>query len=92
MSRSLVVPESAGDEPQEIFNAPDDKLFNDGWVANATEWNWQDMALPKTESGTIVKILADFDRLDGIVGLDNIRVYTKQKWDVLSTLKSKRFC
>ena len=24
---------SSDDDPQELFNAPDDKLFNDGWVA-----------------------------------------------------------
>ena len=78
-SRSIGVFELGGDAPQEIFNAPEDKLFNDGWVANATEWNWEDMALPKTDSGTIVKILADFDTFQGVVGLDNVRVYTKQK-------------
>ena len=71
---------SSGDEVQELFNAPDDKLFNDGWVANATEWNWEDIPLPKTDSGTIVKILGEFDRLQGVVGLDNIRVYSRQKY------------
>ena len=67
------------EEPQELFNAPDDKLFNDGWVANVTEWQWEDIALPKVDSGSIVKVLGEFDRNGGVVGLDNIRVYTKQK-------------
>ena len=74
-----VTMKSSGDEPQELFSAPDDKLFNDGWVANVTEWQWEDMALPKVDSGSIVKVFGEFDRLQGVVGLDNIRVYTKQK-------------
>ena len=71
--------QSSDEEPQELFNVPDDKLFNDGWIANATEWHWEDMALPKIDSGSIVKVLGEFDRFQGVVGLDNIRVYTKQK-------------
>ena len=71
--------QSSDEESQELFNVPDDKLLNDGWVANATEWQWEDIALPKVESGSIVKVLGEFDRFQGVVGLDNIRVYTKQK-------------
>ena len=74
-----VTMKSSGDEPQEMFNAPEDKLFNDGWVANVTEWQWEDMALPKVDSGSILKFFGEFDRIHGVVGLDNIRVYTKQK-------------
>ena len=36
-------------------------------------------ALPKVDSGSVVKVFGEFDRLQGVVGLDNIRVYTKQK-------------
>ena len=71
--------QSSDEEPQELFNAPDEKLFNNGWVANATEWQWEDIALPKVDSGSIVKVFGEFDRLQGVVGLDNIRIYTKQK-------------
>ena len=71
--------QSSDEESQELFNVPDDKLLNDGWVANATEWQWEDIALPKVDSGSIVKVLGEFDRFQGVVGLDNIRVYTKQK-------------
>ena len=71
--------QSSDEEPQDLFNVPDDKLFNNGWVANATEWQWEDIALPKIDSGSIVKVLGEFDRFQGVVGLDNIRVYTKQK-------------
>ena len=71
--------QSSDEESQELFNVPDDKLLNNGWVANATEWQWEDIALPKVESGSIVKVLGEFDRFQGVVGLDNIRVYTKQK-------------
>ena len=71
--------QSSDEESQELFNVPDDKLLNDGWVANATEWQWEDIALPKADSGSIVKVLGEFDRFQGVVGLDNIRVYTKQK-------------
>ena len=74
-----VTMKSSGDEPHELFSAPDDKLFNDGWVANVTEWQWEDMALPKVDSGSFVKFFGEFDRIHGVVGLDNIRVYTKQK-------------
>ena len=66
-------------EPKDFFIAPEDKLFNDGWVANATEWSWQDMALPKVDSGTVVKFISKFDKSEGVVALDNIRVYTNQK-------------
>ena len=71
--------QSSDEEPQELFDVPGDKLFNDGWVANATRWQWEDMALPKVDSGSVVKVFGEFDRLQGVVGLDNIRVYTKQK-------------
>ena len=71
--------QSSDEESQELFNVPDDKLLNNGWVANATEWQWEDIALPKVDSGSIVKVLGEFDRFQGVVGLDNIRVYTKQK-------------
>ena len=71
--------QSSDEEPQDLFNVPDDKLFNNGWVANATEWQWEDIALPKIDSGSIMKFLGEFDRFQGVVGLDNIRVYTKQK-------------
>ena len=71
--------QSSDEELQELFDVPDDKLFNDGWVANATRWQWEDMALPKVDSGSVVKVFGEFDRLQGVVGLDNIRVYTKQK-------------
>ena len=71
--------QSSEEEPQELFDVPDDKLLNDGWVTNATRWQWEDMALPKVESGSVVKVFGEFDRLQGVVGLDNIRVYTKQK-------------
>ena len=71
--------QSSDEESQELFNVPDDKLLNDGWVANATEWQWEDIALPKVDSGSIVKVLGEFDRFQGVIGLDNIRVYTKQK-------------
>ena len=79
--------QSSDEESQELFNVPDDKLFNDGWVANATEWQWEDIALPKVDSGSIVKVLGEFDRFQGVVGLDNIRVYTKQKYVVYAFLK-----
>ena len=71
--------QSSDEEPQDLFNVPDDKLFNNGWVANATEWQWEDIALPKIDSGSIMKFLGEFDRFQGVVGMDNIRVYTKQK-------------
>ena len=60
-----------------IFEATD--LLNDGTVENSTKWEWVQVPLPRLDLGSTLKFIADFHPRHGIVGLDNIRIFTQQK-------------
>ena len=62
-----------------LFEATDNELYNNGSVQNVDIWNWQDINLGTVKKGDQIKFTSEFDRFHGVVGIDNIRVYSNQK-------------
>ena len=76
---SLILTETFKDQTEQIFSAEKDTIYNNGFVLNATHWPSQDFALPTINHGTNLEFKGKFDFNKGVVALDNIRIYTRQK-------------
>lgn len=63
---------------ESIFNA-EDTLYNNGSVAHVRSWSWADISLGRVVQGTRLKISSEFDKGNGVIALDNVRVTTRQK-------------
>ena len=70
-------------ENQTLFEAPDSELFNgptaDKLVNSTEKWKFQRLELPPMFEGSRLSISAEYDLLHGAVGLDAIKVRTRQK-------------
>lgn len=69
----------SGGNVTKVFHIDESHTLNDGSADNITEWFWEDIQLPITSAGTRLMFLGDYDRFNGVVSLDNIRFYTRQK-------------
>ena len=68
-----------------------DQLFNNGTLGNITEWNFADVPLQRFFKSSKLRFEGEFQSLDGVIGLDNVRLYTRQKcsprWSILPNYK-----
>ena len=69
----------------------DDQLYNNGTVENVTEWNFADVPLQRFFRSSKLRFEGEYQRNEGVIGLDNIRLYTRQKctprWSILTDHK-----
>ena len=63
----------------ELFNVPEESLFNNGSLEYATVWPWEDIKLPFIRYNTKLDLHSVFDPINGGVNLDNVQYYTRSK-------------
>ena len=63
----------------ELFAAANDTIYNNGFAKNGTIWPTQDLFLGYVKQGNVLKFETEYDPENGIVAIDNIRLFTNQK-------------
>ena len=63
----------------EVFNVPEESLFNNGSLKTADVWPWEDIKLPLIRYNTKLNLHSVFDPVNGGVNLDNVQYYTRSK-------------
>ena len=65
----------------------DDQFYNNGTLENVTDWKFADVPLQRFFRSSKLRFEGEFQRNEGVIGLDNIRLYTRQKctprWSIL---------
>ena len=70
----------------------DDQVYNDGTIMNVTSWQWENIKMPPMKLNSRIQFHSEFDRMEGVVELANVRVHTQQKcWPKWVELKGYGF-
>ena len=57
----------------------DDKVYNNGTIMNVTSWQWENIKMPPIKMNSRIQFHSEFDRIEGVVELANVRIHTQQK-------------
>ena len=57
----------------------EEQVYNDGTIMNVTSWEWENIKMPPIKMNSRIQLLGEFDRMEGVVELANVRIHTQQK-------------
>ena len=66
-----------------LLEVPEDRLSNDGNVANLVEWFFEYRQLPHIHMNERLVLNAEFDRKNGGFGADNVHFHTIRSIKIL---------
>ncbi len=69
----------AWDDKDAFFEVDPTKHYDEGDVSTATEFNFEQLRIPGLKSGSRLRLNAMFDLTDGMLGLNNVKVTTRQR-------------